>query len=167
MRNSLKLRNYKIAKLRNPRHCQRGYMMITLMLALALITIGLLTVLPQIGQQVRRDREDELRHRGTAYMRAIQHFYKKFGRYPMRVEELENTNNLRFLRKRYKDPINRERATGQEKDFKFLHQTDISLNNGKLLAPTPGPQQPGASTPPPAPSVDPSNPSPSNPPAPS
>jgi len=146
MRNSLKLRNYKIAKLRNPRHCQRGYMMITLMLALALITIGLLTVLPQIGQQVRRDREDELRHRGTAYMRAIQHFYKKFGRYPMRVEELENTNNLRFLRKRYKDPINRERATGQEKDFKFLHQTDVSLNNGPVLGQIPG-QAPGQGTP--------------------
>ena len=54
-------------------------MMITLMLALALITIALLAVLPEIGQQIKRDREQELRHRGTAYMRAIQHFYKKNG----------------------------------------------------------------------------------------
>jgi type II secretory pathway pseudopilin PulG len=161
MQRGLKLQNYKITRLQNP---QRGYMLITLMLALALITIGLLTVLPEIGQQIRRDREEEMRHRGTAYMRAIQHFYRKFGRYPMRVEELENTNNIRFLRKRYKDPINRDPATGHERDFKLLHQTDISLNNGPLLAPTPGPQQPGAGTPPPAPSVDPSNPSPSNPP---
>src|ERR1700730_6700979 len=68
---------------------QRGYMLITLMLALAVITIALLTVLPEIGQQIRRDREEEMRHRGTAYMRAIQHFYKKFGRYPTRVEELK------------------------------------------------------------------------------
>ena len=117
---------------------QRGYMLITLMLALALLTIGLLAVLPEIGQQVRRDREEEMRHRGTAYMRAIQHFYKKFGRYPMRVEELENTNNLRFLRKRYKDPINRDPATGKEKDFKLLHQTDISLNTGPVLGQIPG-----------------------------
>jgi hypothetical protein len=95
-------------------------------------------------------------------MRAIQHFYKKFGRYPSRIEELENTNNLRFIRKRYKDPINRDPATGHEKDFKLLHQTDISLNNGPVLGPTPGPQQPGASTPPPA-KVDPNNPSPDNP----
>jgi len=113
-------------------------MLITLMLALALITIGLLTVLPEIGQQIRRDREEEMRHRGTAYMRAIQHFYKKFGRYPMRVEELENTNNLRFIRKRYKDPINRDPATGQERDFKLLHQTDITLNNGPVLGQGPG-----------------------------
>jgi type II secretory pathway pseudopilin PulG len=150
MQQGLKLRNYKITRLQNP---QRGYMLITLMLALALITIAMLTVLPEIGQQIRRDREEEMRHRGTAYMRAIQHFFKKFGRYPMRVEELENTNNLRFLRKRYKDPINRDPATGQEKDFKLLHQTDITLNNGPVLGLTPGqnllpgqggPQGPGA-----------------------
>src|ERR1700724_122388 len=127
----LQITNYK-SQIR-----QRGYMLITLMLALALIAIGLLTVLPEIGQQIRRDREEEMRHRGTAYMRAIQHFYKKFGRYPMRVEELENTNNLRFIRKRYKDPINRD-AAGHERDFKLLHQTDISLNNGPVLGQIPG-----------------------------
>src|ERR1700720_790813 len=140
MQQGLKLLNYKITRLQNP---QRGYMLITLMLALAVITIALLTVLPEIGQQIRRDREEEMRHRGTAYMRAIQHFYKKFGRYPMRVEELENTNNLRFIRKRYKDPINRDAATGQEKDFKLLHQTDITLNNGPILGQVPGQSLPG------------------------
>src|SRR5258708_4267610 len=133
-------------------------MVIKLMVALALITMALLTVVPEIGQQIRRDREEEMRHRGTSYMRAIQHFYKKFGRYPMRVEELENTNNVRYLRKRYKDPMTKDPATGQEKDFKLLHQTDISLNNGPVLGPTPGQQQPGTNTPPLA-SLDPSNPS--------
>src|SRR6202162_3469308 len=135
MQQGLKLRNYKITRLQN---LQRGYMLITLMLALALITIAMLTVIPEISQQIRRDREEEMRHRGTAYMRAIQHFYKKFGRYPMRIEELENTNNLRFIRKLYKDPINKDPATGKEKDFKLLHQTDISLNNGPVLGQTPG-----------------------------
>jgi type II secretory pathway pseudopilin PulG len=122
---------------------QRGYMLITLMLAVALITVGLLAVLPSIRQQIQRDREEELRHRGTAYMRAIQHFYKKFSRFPTRVEELENTNNLRFLRKRYKDPINRDPQTGKERDFKFLHQQDISLNNGPVLGLIPGQGIPG------------------------
>jgi len=117
---------------------QRGYMLITLMLALALITIAMLAVLPDIGQQVRRDREEEMVHRGTAYMRAIQHFYKKFGRYPNTVEELQNTNNLRFIRKRYTDPLNVDRATGKEKDFKFLHQTDINLASGPVLGQIPG-----------------------------
>src|SRR5271163_4456033 len=109
---------------------QRGYLMITLMFVLALITIGLLTVLPEIGQQIKRDREEEMRHRGTAYMRAIQHYYKKFGRYPSKIEDLENTNNLRYLRKRYTDPLSVDKSTGKEKekDFKFLRQQDITLN---------------------------------------
>lgn len=143
MQRGFRFRTYKITKLQNP---QRGYMMITLMLAMALITIGLLAVLPDLKQQVQRDREQELRHRGTAYMRAIQHFYKKFGRYPTRVEELESTNNLRFLRKRYKDPMSRD-AAGKEKDFKLLHQTDIALNNAPLIGQMP-PGQTGFGGPP-------------------
>ena len=121
--------------------------MITLMLALAMIMIALVAVLPELKQQIRRDREAELQHRGTEYMRAIQHFYKKFQRYPTRVEELENTNNLRFLRKRYTDPMNRDPVTGKERDFKFLRQTDINLNNGPVLGQTPGGQQPGGTQP--------------------
>ena len=145
MQRGLKLQNHKITKLRNR---ARGYMLITLMLALAMITIALLTVLPEIKQQVRRDREEEMRHRGTEYMRAIQHFYKKFQRYPTRIEELENTNNLRFIRKRYTDPMNRDPVTGKERDFKLLHQQDISLNNGPVLGQIPGGQQPGGLQPP-------------------
>jgi type II secretory pathway pseudopilin PulG len=131
----LGLQNYRITKLQK---CQRGYMLITLMLALSLIAMGMLTVLPEIAQQIRRDREEELRHRGSEYMRAIQHFYKKFGRYPVRIEELENTNNLRFIRKRYTDPMSVDPKTGKERDFKLLHQMDISLNSGTVLGQTPG-----------------------------
>ncbi len=114
-------------------------MLITIMLALAMITIALLTVLPEIGQQIKRDREEEMRHRGTAYMRAIQHYFRKYNRYPASIEQLENTNNLRFLRKRYTDPMNRDPKTGKERDFKILHQTDISLNNGPVLGQIPIP----------------------------
>jgi len=35
----------------------------------------------------------------------LQLYFRKFGRYPSSIDQLENTNNLRFLRKRYKDPI--------------------------------------------------------------
>jgi type II secretory pathway pseudopilin PulG len=139
-RRGLRLANYRITNHQSPIR-QRGYMLITLMLAMALIAIALLAVLPSVKQQIIRDREDEMRHRGTAYMRAIQHFYKKFGRYPSRVEELEDTNNMRFIRKRYTDPLTHDPVSGKEKDFKFLHQQDISLNSGIVL---PG-QTPGLS----------------------
>jgi type II secretory pathway pseudopilin PulG len=80
-------------------------MLITLMLALALIMIALLAVLPDVGQQIRRDREEEMRHRGTAYMRAIQHFYRKFGRYPSRIEDLESGRSSRSLNWNSRAPI--------------------------------------------------------------
>ncbi|MGA7077617.1 MAG: hypothetical protein WBQ43_09130 [Terriglobales bacterium] len=118
-------------------------MMITLMLALALITLALLAVLPAMKQQIMRDREEEMIHRGNSYMRAIQHFYKKFGRYPTRVEELENSNNMRFLRKRYTDPMNVDPQTHKERPFKFLQQQDITLNSGPVLPGQSGPAAQG------------------------
>ena len=118
-------------------------MLITLMLMIALAAMALLAILPEIGQQIKRDQEEELRHRGSSYIRAIQHFYKKFGRYPTRIEELENTNKMRFLRKRYKDPMTRDPQTGKEKDFKLLHMQDVTLNNGPMLPGLGGGAQPG------------------------
>jgi hypothetical protein len=52
---------------------------------------------------------------------------KKTGRYPSRLEDLENTNNVRFLRKRYKDPV-----TG--KDFKLLHVGEVQMTSTAGIA---------------------------------
>lgn len=100
---------------------QEGYILLVLMLMAALILIGLAMEAPAIGTQIRRDREQELIHRGAQYARAIKRYYKKFGAYPVRIEQLENTNNIRFLRKKYKDPI-----TGQ--DFRLLRFGDLQLS---------------------------------------
>jgi type II secretory pathway pseudopilin PulG len=102
------------------RRKERGYILLTLLLMVALLIVAAAAVLPPISFEIRRDREEELIHRGVQYSRAIRTYYKKFGRYPTRIEELESTNNLRFLRKRYKDPI-----TG--KDFKLLHFGEVKL----------------------------------------
>lgn len=122
-----KLRNYKITKLQNR---SRGYILITLMLFVAFLAIAAMAVLPAVAFQIKRDREEEMMHRALEYSRAVKRYYKKFGRYPSRLEELENTNHLRFLRKRYRDPI-----TG--KDFKILHLSDIMLNSGPVLGQPP------------------------------
>jgi type II secretory pathway pseudopilin PulG len=109
------------------RRSERGYILITLILFVALIAIAAVVMAPIIAFQVKRDREEELVHRGVQYSRAMKHFVKKFGRYPTRIEELENTNQVRFLRKRYKDPI-----TG--KDFKILHMGDVQMSFGAGIA---------------------------------
>jgi type II secretory pathway pseudopilin PulG len=112
----------------NPhRRPDRGYILITLILFVALIAIAAVVMAPVIAFQVKRDREEELIHRGVQYSRAMKHFVKKFGRYPTRIEELENTNQVRFLRRRYKDPI-----TG--KDFKILHMGDVQMAFGAGIA---------------------------------
>jgi type II secretory pathway pseudopilin PulG len=131
MSRALRLQHISTSKSHRRRE-QHGYILLTLLLAVTLFTVAAVAVLPTISQQIKRDREDELRHRGTEYMRAIEHFYRRYGRYPSTMEELLNTRKARSIRRLYKDPMSRDRATGQEKDFKALHQMDISLNNSPL-----------------------------------
>jgi type II secretory pathway pseudopilin PulG len=102
------------------RRSERGYILLMLMLFVALLAIAAGALAPSIAFRVKRDREEEMIHRGVQYSRALRRFVKKTGRYPSRIEELENTNNIRFLRRRYKDPI-----TG--KDFKLLHVGEVQL----------------------------------------
>jgi type II secretory pathway pseudopilin PulG len=87
---------------------------------MALLAMAAAVAAPTIAFEIKRDREEEFIHRGVQYTRAIKHFAKATGRYPVRLEELQSTNNLRFIRKLYKDPI-----TG--KDFRLLHVSDIRL----------------------------------------
>ena len=116
------------------RRRERGYILLTLMLFVAILAIGAMAWIEKVDFQIKRDHEEELIHRGVQYSRAVRRYFKKFGRYPTRIEELESSNNIRFLRKRYTDPI-----TG--KDFKPLHLTDvqISFNPGAASGLPPGP----------------------------
>src|SRR5438874_5007205 len=119
---------------RSPPPSQGGYMLLMLMLVVTLLAIAAAAIAPTMAFQIRRDREEELIHRGVQYSRAIRRYVKKFGRYPTRLEELENTNNLRFLRRKYKDPIS-------GKDFKLLHLGEVEVNFGAGVA---GATSPGA-----------------------
>jgi len=109
------------------RRSERGYILLMLMLFVTLMVIAAGVAAPTIAFRVRRDREEEMIHRGTQYSRAIQRYVKKTGRYPSRLEDLENTNNIRFLRRRYKDPV-----TG--KDFKLLHVGEVQLTSSPGIA---------------------------------
>lgn len=95
------------------------------MLVVALLAIAASVALPEISFNIRRDREQEMVHRGVQYSRAIRAYFKKYGRYPTRLDDLDNTNNLRYLRKHYKDPV-----TGQ--DFRLLHygEQGVTLAGG-------------------------------------
>ena len=117
-----------------------GYVLLTLLLIVSLLAIAFTYSIYYdkkfaLAQQ-RRDREEELIHRGVQYSRAIRAYYKKYGAYPTSLQNLDNTNNLRYLRKHYKDPI-----TG--KDFRLLHYGDAGVTLGGSFG---GGVIPGANT---------------------
>ncbi|MFZ0860458.1 MAG: hypothetical protein WCA27_07490 [Candidatus Sulfotelmatobacter sp.] len=102
-----------------------GWVMLMLLLAMALLIIFAAAIVPSITFDIKRDREEEMIHRGVQYSRAIRAYYKKFGNYPTKLEDLESANNLRFLRKRYKDPLNCKESKCA--DFKLLHFGEVQM----------------------------------------
>ena len=97
-----------------------GYLLLAILLMMALMIIAATIVAPRVVQQIKRDREEEMIHRGTEYARAIKKYYKKFGSYPSTLEQLDTTNQIRFLRKRYKDPLTKDGK------WKLLNYGDIA-----------------------------------------
>jgi hypothetical protein len=82
-------------------------MMVVFMVASILILAAAGT--QSILTQGRREKEEETIWRGKQYARAIGLYYRKFGKYPTKVEDLTNqTNGVRFLRQAYTDPMNKE-----------------------------------------------------------
>jgi hypothetical protein len=100
---------------------ESGYAMLLVFLMAAVIAISLYNELPRVAFESQRAKEQLLIERGEQYKRAIQVFVRKMNRYPATIEELENTNGIRFLRKRYVDPM-----TGKDK-WRLIH-----VNGGVL-----------------------------------
>jgi type II secretory pathway pseudopilin PulG len=133
----------------NSRNAEQGYVLLTLLLIVALMAIFAGAIASTITFDIKRDREEEMIHRGCQYSRAIRVYYRKFGRYPVKLEDLEDTNDMRFLRKRYKDPENCKK--GKCADFKLLHfgevQMALSMGGGQIPGATPVSQMGQASGP--------------------
>ena len=115
---------------------QEGYLLLSVMLLITMMLIALAVAAPRIAQQIQRQKEEELVYRGKQYAIAIKKFYHKNGTYPVSLDQLESTNNQRFLRHRYKDPMT---STGE---WKLIH-----VGEAQLTLPTAGgagaPQGPG------------------------
>jgi len=90
---------------RNRRPSEDGYMMIAVMFLVAALTIALAVALPKVKESIQRDREVETMQRGKQYIRAVQLYYRKFHAYPPNVDALVKTQEIRFLRKKYVDPM--------------------------------------------------------------
>jgi type II secretory pathway pseudopilin PulG len=98
-----------------PERGDEGFMLITAIVMIFMVLLVLSVAAPRVAKEIQRDREQESAHRAQQYTRAIRIFYQKFKRYPTSIEQLEKTNNQRFLRQRYIDPL-----TGKD-DWRIIH----------------------------------------------
>jgi len=94
---------------------ERGFALLLVFAMAAAVAILLYTEMPRVVFEGQRQREQTLIDRGEQYQRAIQLYVRKIQRYPARIEDLESTNNIRFLRRRYPDPM-----TGKD-DWRLVH----------------------------------------------
>ena len=96
---------------------EAGFMLIAAVVMVALVLIALAVAAPVVARELRRDKEIESQHRMEQYVRAIQLYQRKFpNQYPPSIKALEGTNNIRYLRQQYVDPL-----TGKA-DYKLIHQ---------------------------------------------
>jgi type II secretory pathway pseudopilin PulG len=94
---------------------EAGFMLVYVVLLAVLVLIALSVAAPILAKELRRDKEVESEHRANEYVRAIRLYYRKTHAYPPSIAALEGTNNIRFLRKQYIDPL-----TGKS-DWRIIH----------------------------------------------
>ena len=114
-----------------------GFTLLAVVVMTAIVLIALSVAAPIVAHDLRRDREVEAMNRANQYVRAIQLYYRKFNHCPGSMDELEKSNNIRFLRQRYPDPM-----TG-EANWRLIHvgenKTTVKGFFGQPLAgPAPG-----------------------------
>jgi type II secretory pathway pseudopilin PulG len=113
---------------RTSKNQEQGYVLLLMLFFAALLVIAMTAAAPNFATQIKRDRETEMIHRGEQYARAVKRYYRKFGRYPGRIEDLEKTNNIRFLRKRYKDPMT------PDGNWRLVRFGEVQLGGAQALA---------------------------------
>ncbi|MCE5306724.1 MAG: hypothetical protein LLG20_03695 [Acidobacteriales bacterium] len=94
---------------------ERGFALLFVFLMAASIAIMFYMELPRAAFESQRVKEGMLVERGEQYARAIRLYVRKWNKYPANLEELEDTNGVRYLRRRYRDPM-----TGKE-EWRLIH----------------------------------------------
>lgn len=83
---------------------EAGYILLAVIFLTVILLISLAIAAPKLAKSIQRDKDLETIHRGEQYKRAIKLYYQKFGSYPTSIDQLVETNQMRFLRKKYTDP---------------------------------------------------------------
>jgi type II secretory pathway pseudopilin PulG len=116
---------------RTRREREGGFALLLVFVMAAVAAIALYMELPRVAFDIQRQKEQLLMERGQQYQMAIRRYMQRGLKqgvnqvvgppWPARIEDLEDTNGRRFLRKRYLDPM-----TGTD-EWRIIH-----INNGVL-----------------------------------
>jgi type II secretory pathway pseudopilin PulG len=87
---------------------EAGYNLVILVVAITVLNIMVAAAIPLWRTAIRRDKEEELIFRGFQYAEAIRIFQLRFGRLPVRLEELVEVKP-RCIRQLWADPITGKR----------------------------------------------------------
>ena len=94
---------------------QRGYALLALLASSAILLAGLALSIPRMAMQSQRLKDEQLIERGRQYQRAIKLYYRQHNKYPEELDDLEETDGVRFLRRRLKDPM------GETGEWRVIH----------------------------------------------
>jgi hypothetical protein len=108
---------------------ESGFALLVVFLLAAAVAFTLYQELPRAAFESARDKEQVLIDRGNQYKRAIEVFYAVNKRYPAELKDLENTNEKRYLRHRYKDPM-----TGSDQ-WRLIHTNGTTLTDSLVQKP--------------------------------
>lgn len=119
---------------RSPKQ-ERGFALLLVFAMAASVAILIYLEIPRVAFERQRDKEALLIDRGEQYMRGIELYARKMNKLPQTLDELEHAQTIRFLRRRYKDPMTGKdewrlvhlNANGQYVDSK-IHKATGSLD---------------------------------------
>ncbi|HEX2163941.1 MAG TPA: hypothetical protein VHM02_08330 [Thermoanaerobaculia bacterium] len=86
------------------RHPESGYNMVVLMVLVTVLNVLVAAALPAWSRVIQREKEEELIFRGLQYAEALRVFQARFGRPPVRLEELIEIEP-RSIRRMWEDPM--------------------------------------------------------------
>lgn len=86
------------------RRGEHGYNMVVLMVLVTVMNVLVAAALPAWSGVIQREKEKELIFRGLQYAEAIRVFQQRFGRLPIRLEELVEVEP-RSIRRLWEDPM--------------------------------------------------------------
>lgn len=118
--------------MRRRRQNEGGYALLLVFALAAAVAVKFYLEMPRVAFEAQRNKEGLLVERGEQFIRGIRLYYRKNQKWPQNLDELEKSQETRYLRKRYKDPM-----TGED-EWRLVHVDGAGQFTDSLVHKRPG-----------------------------